>query len=59
MRDDEERRRWMRAGERLAELDAARFDRVLALAESYLSVYANEDEDTLRARLRRASGQLN
>lgn len=56
MRDNE--RRWLRAGERLRELDPARFDRLLAIAESYVAVYERplEDEDTFNARQRRIAG---
>ena len=48
--------RWQGAGKRLSKLDADRFERVLALVETYVGVYENEDEDTFRARLRRAAG---
>jgi hypothetical protein len=59
-REDELLRRWMRAGERLRELDQERFERVLGLAETYVSIYEKplEDEDTFLARLRRASGPV-
>lgn len=50
--------RWMRAGERLRELDPERFERVLGIAEGYVAIYEKplEDEDTFQARLRRAAG---
>lgn len=56
--DGEPTRRWIHAGERLRALDPARFARVLAIAEGFVSIYERPDESehAFEARLRRALG---
>ena len=52
---DDDHARWCELGRRLRELDPARFQRVLAIARGYVSVYdsPDESEEAFKARLRR------